>query len=453
MFYHRFVSVICMVTMSMTVCIAQTPPIIPKVAQKKNPQPVRLNTHVKVLPNLPSGPITLQEAVSFALANQPQIENDAALVEAARGRANQAASGLYPSLNIGGSYTPQVTFAGSSASTSNVTTGLQTTLTLKQLLYDSSHTLSLFHEESSLQKAALYTLQAQKSDTAYLVSQAYDNAVLAQQTEQVQEENVANREQQLALSQARLKSGIGLPSDMVNAETALAQGQVLLSTAQMNTRNALVNLALQMGLDPRIKLNIASANEPIPVISNVDDLTSQALQSRPDINADKAIVMADKNALSVARTNNDPTLNGDVEVLGRGNSLPPGTGDLLAGVSVSYSPYDGGYTAGLIQQAKADIASGNAQLLSLQQQVISDVSNAYVNLMSAQERASLANAEVVNAQQSVNIADGRYKEGLGLFQDILTAQAALVSARLDQVNSDLSVQLAIAQLHFALGED
>lgn len=452
MFYHRYFCVFGMLSMSIVICTAQTPPIIPKVVEKQNPVPVKLNAHVHVVPRLPSGPITLKEAVSFALANQPQIENDAALVDAARGRANQAASGLYPSLSVGGTYTPQVTFAGSSSSTTNVTTGLQVTLTLKQLLFDSSHTLSLLHEESSLQKAAFYTLEAQKNDTAYLVSQAFDNAILAKQTEQVQEENIANREQQLALSQARLKSGIGLPSDMVNAETALAQGQVLLSTAQANSRSALVTLALQMGLDPRIKLNIASANEPVPVISTVDDFTTQALQSRPDIQADKAIVMADKNALSVARTNNDPTLNGDVEVLGRGNSLPPGTGDLLAGVSVTYSPYDGGYTAGLIQQAKADIASGNAQLLSLQQQVVSDTSTAYVNLESAQERVSLSNAEVVNAQQSVNIADGRYKEGLGLFQDILTAQAALVSARLDQVNSELSVQLAIAQLRFALGE-
>jgi outer membrane protein TolC len=43
-----------------------------------------------------------------------------------------------------------------------------------------------------------------------------------------------------------------------------------------------------------------------------------------------------------------------------------------------------------------------------------------------QQQAALTN--VTNAKESLRIAEGRYKSGVGLFLDIINAQAALLTA-------------------------
>ena len=84
--------------------------------------------------------------------------------------------------------------------------------------------------------------------------------------------------------------------------------------------------------------------------------------------------------------------------------------------------------------------------------VKSDVAGAYLGLVSAEQRVTIAEAEVANAREGVRVAEGRYATGLGSFQDITTAQSLLVSALQDQTTVQTNLNLARVRLKYATGE-
>jgi outer membrane protein TolC len=53
---------------------------------------------------------------------------------------------------------------------------------------------------------------------------------------------------------------------------------------------------------------------------------------------------------------------------------------------------------------------------------------------------------LASAQQSVQVAAGRYREGVGSIIDLLTAQTALANARAQQVQSRWQWYTSLAQL-------
>jgi outer membrane protein TolC len=90
-------------------------------------------------------------------------------------------------------------------------------------------------------------------------------------------------------------------------------------------------------------------------------------------------------------------------------------------------------------------------LVSAQIAVASEVSQAYIDVRSAEHRVTAAGTEVINAREGVRIATGRYQAGIGQIQDLLTAQQALYTALSDQVNAQASLETARVAFDRAMG--
>jgi outer membrane protein TolC len=95
-------------------------------------------------------------------------------------------------------------------------------------------------------------------------------------------------------------------------------------------------------------------------------------------------------------------------------------------------------------RAQADAASAVAD--QTRQQVITQVFVSYYSLQTAEARVATADDLLASAQQSVQVAAGRYREGVGSIIDLLTAQTALANARAQQVQSRWQWYTSLAQL-------
>jgi outer membrane protein TolC len=95
-------------------------------------------------------------------------------------------------------------------------------------------------------------------------------------------------------------------------------------------------------------------------------------------------------------------------------------------------------------RAQADASSALAD--QTRQQVITQVFVSYYALETAQQRVATADDLLASAQQSVQVAAGRYREGVGSIIDLLTAQTALANARAQQVQSRWQWYSSLAQL-------
>jgi outer membrane protein TolC len=99
-------------------------------------------------------------------------------------------------------------------------------------------------------------------------------------------------------------------------------------------------------------------------------------------------------------------------------------------------------------QARVDRAE--AELA--RQRVLSEVGQAYLELRTSEQRVAAATAEEANARETVRLATGRYRVGLGIFLDVVDALSALLRAQTDRVNALTQLDLSRAALARAIGE-
>lgn len=454
----------------------QTPPVAPKTVSTPVPPPVALPT-APASADIVSRPLSAEEAVRIALRKQPNVDVARAGISAAQGRAEQTRSALLPSLVVSGGYNNVTVLsgAGAGASTSGGTTGGATggttggttggssggggstatgytaSAAVRQLLFDFNHTRELVRQSQALSRAAEQNLTRVQSDLVSQVKQAYYQVVQSDRLAAVNEDNLQNRRSQRDLARARLNSGLGLPSDVATAETAYSEAVLNLTVARNTAAVTRVNLAVLMGIDARTPIATVEGGEPPFPSDDVNALVAQALKQRPEVLQAQSTVDANRHAVSAARTNNMPAVSGVLGFASRGREFPPADDGLTIGATVIFTPFDGGLTQGKVKEARANRDSADAQLQGTRQTVTSEVAQAWLNMRTAEQRVATAGIEVSNATEGVRIATGRYSSGLGLFQDILTAQSLLLTARTNLVNAKAQTDTSRAALRRAIG--
>ena len=432
----------------------QTPPIAPKSVETPVPPPLVIPT-VAAPADVPARPLSANEAARIAVVHAPTIEEAVQAVVAAKGRTEQTRSAELPQVTVDAGYTNVTslnTVNGQSSTSVQAFPGYVGTAALRQLLFDFQHTRELVRQSKLLEDVAQDSLVKARYDLVLATKQAYYLYANNIRALQISESSLNNRQKQLALANAQLKVGLGLPSDVALAETSVAQGVTALSLARENASMARIDLALVMGIDPRTPIDVTQDDEPIVADHDMNALVDKAIKQRPDIKAAGDNLTSTEHGVKAARTTNAPVLSGSITLGTSGNGLPTTNDALAVGISLTWNPFDGGFTSGKIKEAKANQAIAASQLRGAKLSVISDVSQAYNSLRHAEDRVISAKNSVANANEGLRIAVGRFSSGLGIFLDIIDAETALESAESDLTLATMSVDQDRSALAHAIGE-
>lgn len=443
--------VFCLVPTAL--CAQQTPPIGPTTVATPIPPALVLPT-VPTPSDIPSKPLTANEAARIAVVHQPTLEAARQAVIAAQGRTQQVRSAELPNVTVNAGYTDVEslnTVHGQSSTAVQTFPGYLATAVLNQLLFDFNHTRELVRQSQLLESVAQDNLLKSRFDLVFETKQAYYQYANAVRELSISESSLGNRQKQLDLAQAQLKSGLGLPSDVARAETSKAQGVTALSVARENASNARINLALVMGIDPRTPISITQDGEPAVADTDLGALVNRAIKQRPDMKLAEDALLSTQHGVKAARLNNAPVFSGNIGAGSSGSSFPPSNDAFSIGLSLNWNPFDGGLTAGKVKEARANQAIALAQQQTARLNVVSDVSQAFVSLRNAEQRVVSATNSVTNAREGLRIAVGRFSSGLGLFLDITDAETALESAQSDLTLATMSVDQARAALAHAIG--
>lgn len=430
------------------VACAQTPPIKPNTQDV----PVFKGFDVPVLPGaLGSEPLTADEAVRVALATNPLLQAELGRRNAARARNDQAQSGMLPRINLNYSGTDARVLRGDDV-TPGGGLGFRSngSATLTQLLFDFGRARALARQQGALAKAANFAYASTSNEVALSVRRSFYGYSRAQAVERASEANLANRNTQLALAQARLDSGLGAPSDLVRAKNSVAEATLALTNARSAAITARFSLALDLGVDPRTPITLADSTEA-EADAEIDALVLEALEKRPDVQQAKASVAASGHAVTFARNSNVPTINlfSTFSTRGTEDPLLNQTGSI--GINVTWSLYDSGASAGRVREARANLDTSRALLNSLLQTVVAEVVQADVEIQSAEQRVATAEVQVENARELVRIATGRYSGGIGVFSEVTEAQDAFYQAERNLATARADLQVARALLRRAIG--
>lgn len=457
MLRKSFIIIIMLLGMGISGAFAdQTPPMLPKIQEAPLPPPVELSAPTNTPSDLPNRPLTADEAALIAMHHQPSVANAVGVLTTAQGKTRQARAGQLPSVVLGGGYSNVNTLSLAPGATAGGTpgvsaTGFQVGVSVRQLVFDFNHTRDLVAQAVASERSANANLSKVQSDLVLQVKLAFYTYAQNLRLVSVNEGNYKNQENHLALAEARLKAGVGLPSDVVRAQTAVADAVFSLNLAQNIASVSRVNLAQLMGIDPRTPVQIKEASECSMPEESVESLVNQALKQRPDMLQARENVLSARQGVNAAKTSNAPSLVVTAGWAENSREFPLENESLSAGVGVVWDLFDSGLTSGGVKAAKGNLKSADAQLASVRLTVISDVSQAYLNLKTSEQRLVTAQAEVANAKEGVRLSEGRYRTGLGTFLDVVDAQTALLTADTNRVNAQSSIDQARASLAHATG--
>jgi outer membrane protein, heavy metal efflux system len=387
----------------------------------------------------PAAPLTMQQAVDYALAHNPTLLAAQQNLLSMKGQEVEAGLRQNPDFSVYGTNL-------SNPATSDTP-------------YGYSFQLSRLFERGQKRRWRLDNARAttdqtaaqvhdQERQTTLLVRQAFTTMLVAKATLNFTQDNLKNYRQQLDVHQARYQAGDIGKLDFERLDLQLAQFETDESNAEMSLGQASDQLQTLLGYDqPKRNFDITGDLVPPPLNAALPDLEQKALTARPDYQAAAAAVrVADANVkLAYANGTTDPTLEGEYDHSGNLSSYG-------FYVSVPVRIFD--RNQGNKDTSKYLAQGSRFSETAARNQVYSDVDQAWIGYTTSKVLSDRYNGHyLAEAKDVLSIAEFAYQHGGLALLDYLNALQDNRTIGLNALNSYAQTWMAIHQLSFASATD
>lgn len=395
-----------------------------------------------------SGPLTLNQAVSTALATNPAARAAAQQFSQAQARLGQAQAGRRFQITFNS------TASGSNASVlqpppSRETFGtLQNTLTVP-LPLGRRPGLAVSQSQEQL-AAAQFQFQSARLVLAGQVVTAYYDLLRKQALYAAARESLAQAQQELSDARKRNRAGDVAQLDVLQAQVPAANAQAALVQAEnaVAVAQQTLNDLLGRPLDAPLSLTDITALPPILPLTP-EQARAFALQRSPDVQAADANIRADEAALEAARLYREPTYSLQA-IDTRSNDQTSFSREDTLQAQVSLPLSDGGLGQAQTREAAAALAQARAQAESARRAALVAVSAAYLNARASRAQVTAAQAARDIAQVTYDKTVLGYRNGLFPFVNVVNAQNALAQARIAYVQALYDAASAASALQAAV---
>jgi outer membrane protein len=393
--------------------------------------------------------LTLVDVVDLALRNNPATRASWAQARAAADLFGSARGGYYPAINGAGTVS-RIRSPATATRPAGERTEYGPSISLNYLLLDFGGRSGSIERARQNVFAANLSHNATIQNTVLQAQVAYFTYMATSALLAAERSAIAEARASLNAATQRNRVGLATIADVLQARTALSQEQLNLETTQGSLQAARGSLASALGLPANLPFDLEPMAGAIPVrplAQSVDSVINDALRNRPDLAAARAQAASAASEVRVARAAELPAL-----ALGGNAARTYSTPRTFAGPSYTISlglsvPIFNGFSHQYdVSAARAQADAISALADQKRQDVITQVFVSYYALQTAEQRVATADDLLVSAQQSVQVAAGRYREGVGSIIDLLTAQTALASARAQQVQSRWQWYTSLSQL-------
>jgi TolC family type I secretion outer membrane protein len=406
--------------------------------------------------------LSLKDCIDTALKSQPTIRAAQENVRAGQGRETQAASPYFPQITASTGYSESHAPLGGAFGAST-TKSYTTSLSMNQTLYD-------FGKTGNAYDAARFSTQSTERDAERVsqevvlnVKQSYYALLAAKKLVEVAQKTVEQTESHLKQAEAFFRSGSKPRYDVTRAEVEVNNANLGLINAKNGVRIRTIALNNAMGLDPGRSTEIVQALPAVPALPTLEQAQIDALKNRPDMKRMEADIDAARSRVRAEQSNYLPTLSANAAYNWANGSTETGPflgtmfkGDVQnswnAGIFLTLPLFQGGLTKGRVSEARANLLALEAQRDMMKQSILLEVNQAFADLESASARVDVMEKTLQKARENLDIAQGRYKAGVGPYIEITDAQLSSVNSETDHIKALYDYHLAIAQLMKAMGQ-
>ncbi len=424
--------------------------------------PQTVGSNVTPMPSQPAtaqnGPptptlLSVRDAQALALKNNPQISVGRLSALASQQVTREVRSALWPTARI------DLTAVGADPG-GRITAGALNNpiiyqraavgATVSQLITDFGRTTNLVASANLAAKAENQNALATKEQILLAVGQAFYNALQTQSVLTVAQQTVKDRQtvsdQVGALFKSKLKSEL----DYSFANVNLAQAKLLLLDAENNVNSAQAALSAVLGFSNLQNFQLAEDTTPVATpADNVDDLITSAFTMRPEI---LALEFQSESARRFQKAERD-LLFPDIRALGAVGDTPVRNPVVSSwygavGVNVDIPVFNGFLFTARSHEASLRAQATQERLRDIRDRISRDVRTSWLNAKTAYDRLAVTQQLLDQANLALNLAQSRYKLGLGSIVELSQAQLQQTQAQISNVTAGYDYRLALAVLQY-----
>lgn len=419
--------------------------------------------------------LTLNEAINIALQKNVLIKQSENSLELSKSQILVSYGNLLPSLNASSSVTWSrsedeggvVTFGGLTfplPPTKTESRSYSASISSGLILFDGLSNFYSISQSKTNYEAAQFKLKRLKQDIVFQTITKYVNVLKAKKLLEVQEDNLKWNQKSLETIVERNKVGQVTLADVYQQQVNYGNAELLAIQAKNNyeiARNDLLAfLSLDVALPYEIEdLNIDSLIDEMKkddFEKNYNDFTQlikSALENRSDYLAQKLEVKSNQYAISIARGGHFPQLNASISANVRSNRLSDlgKSRNYVAGLNLNIPIFNGWLVSNRVQLAEVNYKNSLLNLDDMERSIKVSLKKSLLDLEASKKKLDVNNKNLLAATENRKINEEKYNLGANTLLNLLIANAQLVQAQSDLINSSFDYLITKKQIEYLIG--
>jgi outer membrane protein len=397
---------------------------------------------------------TITGALAKAYQNNSQLNAARAGVRVTDEGVAIAKSGWRPTVT--GSSSIDYTNTHAQGQTRRLTTG-SFGIQINQTLFDGFQTKNNVAAAESQVKASVESLRNTEENILFNAASAYMDVIRDRQVAVLTEQNLQFLTEQARAARSRFEVGEGTRTDVAQADASRATAVAQLSAARATALASAATYHQIVGDEPGKLKAAAPVGKLLP--RSLDSAFAIAAAEHPAILATAHLVDAAAFSVKSAEGALLPQLTASAGVsdnyshsVPESISSPNGTSTSAnIGATLTVPIYSGGRTSAIVRQSKESLSQARIQVDVSRDQVRQAVASAWTQYTAARESVDANRQVIAAAQLALNGVIEERNVGQRTTLDVLNAQNAVITAKINQASSERDVVVASYAILSAVG--
>lgn len=286
------------------------------------------------------------------------------------------------------------------------------------------------------------------------------------------DESVAINKATLEVSQATFERGEELfnegslsKADLAQLEAQVSNDQYQQVTAESTLRSYKLQLKQLLELDGSQEMNLILPQpdnlQIMALLPSKEEVYQTALLTRPEIQSGKLSIENAKLSLSSAKAGYMPTISLSASISSMTNNasqnnwahqMKYGWNNMI-GLNISIPIFDQRQTKTAVRKARLQYNASLLTLSDIQKTLYSNIENAYLDAMNAQQQYKAAGAKLKSSQLSFDMVSEQFNLGMKNTVELLTEKNNLQSAQQQCIQAKYMALLNCTLLNFYAGRE
>ena len=415
----------------------------------------------------------LERCIQYAVENNIQIQKSNVSEQQQEVSLKEAQAALFPSLSFGMNQSlnyrplqdsPNSIVANGMANTSvkKLTENGNYSLNASWTVWDGKSNTNTIKIQKLNKKMAELDTEISKNSITEQITQLYIQILYSTEAKKVNESILETAKKQVERGKEMMQNGLLSETELKQLEAQWSSAQYDVVNAQTQIDDYSLQLKQLLELDPNTDFQIADLEiadeQALQLVPSSNEVYSQALLLRPEIQSKQTAIEAAKLSVDVAKAGYQPSLSLNASISDSHYSTGAQVASQLKenlngsiGLTLSVPIFDNRKNKSAVERAKLDQVTKALELTEEQKNLYNTIESYNLQARNNQEKFKASITKTESMESSYKLLNEQFENGLKNVVELLTGKDELLQAQQEKLQSKYTTLLNIQLLKFYQG--